>query len=92
MELSSVELIKLVVICCAALAMIAGIILVFLNLHKNGHGFGPNSLKALGLVSFLPTLLIIAVALPDFKPEVLSTLLGTVAGYVLSNSRQDEKP
>lgn len=91
MNLNAAEITRLVVIVFAAIAMLAGMTLVFLNLRKNGHGFGPNSLKALGLVAFLPTLLIISVALPDFKPEVLSTLLGTVAGYVLSNSRQDEK-
>jgi hypothetical protein len=47
--------------------------------------------EGLGLVAFLPSLLIISVAVPDFKSEVLSALLGTVAGYVLSSNRQDEK-
>lgn len=89
--LNNIEVIKLVVIICAAISMIVGMVLIFMNLRKNSHGFGPNSLKALGLVFFLPTLLIISVALPDFKPEVLSTLLGTVAGYVLSNSKPEEK-
>lgn len=70
--------------------MLLGMILVFLNLRKNGHGFGPNSLKALGLVAFLPCLLIISVSVPEFKSEVLSALLGTVAGYVLSNNRKEE--
>ena len=85
------DITRLVVICAAALAMLVGMGLVFYNLNKNNHGFGPNSLKALGLVSFLPSLLIVSVALPDFKPEVLSTLLGTVAGYVLSNSKEEKK-
>jgi hypothetical protein len=91
MEMNASELTRLVVIVFAALGMLIGMVLVFRNLSKNGHGFGPSSLKALGLVSFLPTLLIVSVALPEFKPEVLSALLGTVAGYVLSNNRPDEK-
>lgn len=85
------EIAKVVVIAMASIAMIAGMGLVFFNLHQNKHGFGPNSLKALGLVSFLPTLLIISVAVPEFKSEVLSALLGTVAGYVLSSNRPEDK-
>lgn len=85
------ELIKLAVIISTSITMIVGMLLVFRNLHQNKHGFGPNSLKALGLCSFLPTLLIVSVAVPDFKSEVLSALLGTVAGYVLSNNRPEDK-
>lgn len=91
MPLTPNELTKLVVIVIAGIAMLAGMVLVFMNLRKQGSGFGPSSLKALGLVAFLPSLIIISVALPDFKSEVLSALLGTVAGYVLSSNRQDEK-
>ncbi len=91
MDINSIELIKLSVVAFSVIIMIFGMFLIFSNLRKNGHGFGPNSLKALGLILFLPTLLIISVAIPEFNSDVLSTLLGTVAGYVLSNSRQDEK-
>jgi hypothetical protein len=89
--LTPAELTKLLVVALAGFVMLVGMFLVFMNLRKQNSGFGPSSLKALGLVAFLPSLLIISVALPDFKPEVLSALLGTVAGYVLSNNRQDEK-
>lgn len=90
MTLTPADLLKIIVIIIAGLALLAGMSLVFFNLNKNGHGFGPNSLKALGLVAFLPCLLIISIAVPDFKSEVLSALLGTVAGYVLSSNRKDE--
>ena len=51
-------------------------------------GFGPSSLKALGIVLFIPTLLIMAVH-GQFHSETLAALLGTVAGYVLSHSKSD---
>jgi len=90
MALTPADLLKVMVIVIAGLSMLIGMGLVFLNLHKSSAGFGPSSLKALGLVAFLPCLLIISVAVPDFKSEVLSALLGTVAGYVLSNNRKEE--
>jgi len=92
MNLTAVEITRLMVVGIAGLAMIVGMVLVFLNLRKNNHGFGPNSLKALGLVCFLPTLLIVGVGIQEFKSEVLSALLGTVAGYVLSSNKPDDKP
>jgi len=91
MQITYQEILKFLVVSIAGIAMLLGMTLVFLNLRKNNYGFGPNSLKALGLVAFLPSLIIISVALPDFRSEVLSALLGTVAGYVLSNGRQDER-
>lgn len=90
MTLTPTDVLKIMVIVIAGLSMLVGMSLVFFNLHRNEHGFGPNSLKALGLVAFLPCLLIISVAVPEFKSEVLSALLGTVAGYVLSNNRKEE--
>ena len=42
----------------------------------------------LGLVIFLPTLVVLAVV-TDFRIDVLAALLGTVAGYVLSQSTAD---
>lgn len=90
MNLTSADILKIMAVATAGLSMLIGMSLVFFNLHKNKHGFGPNSLKALGLVAFLPCLLIISIVVPDFKSEVLSALLGTVAGYVLSNNRKEE--
>lgn len=69
--------------------MIYGLHKIFERLAAKQQGFGPNTLKAIGIVLFLPTLLILAV-LTDFKTETLAALLGTVAGYVLSNSKPDE--
>jgi hypothetical protein len=74
----------------AAVTMLAGLWLVFSRLKAKNQGFGPNALKALGLVLFLPTLVIVAVAVPNFNTETLAALLGTVAGYVLSHSKAED--
>ena len=74
----------------AIVVMIYGINKIFKRLTDMQQGFGPNTVKVIGLVLFLPILLILAV-LTDFKTETLAALLGTVAGYVLSNSKQDDK-
>ena len=74
----------------AVVVMLGGRFLVFARLKAKEQNFGPNSLKALGLVLFLPSLLIVAVVVPNFQSETLAALLGTVAGYVLSHSKQDD--
>ena len=74
----------------AIAAMLYGLNRIFSRLKAKQQGFGPNSLKAIGVVLFIPVLLILAI-LTNFKTETLAALLGTVAGYVLSNSDQNEK-
>jgi hypothetical protein len=81
---------SLIVAVGAALAMLVGMWRVFERMKEKSQGFGPNSLKALGLVLFLPTLLMVAVSVDGFKTETLAALLGTVAGYVLSHSKADD--
>ncbi len=72
------------------MVIVIGLVLVFCRLKAKEQGFGPNSLSAIGVVIFVPTLLILAVV-TEFKTETLAALLGTVAGYVLSHSKPDEK-
>jgi uncharacterized membrane protein len=67
------------------IVMLVGMILVFRRLKELGQGFGPNSLKSLGILLFLPSLVLLAL-LTDFATETLAALLGTVAGYVLSSA------
>jgi len=74
----------------AAVAMLGGVWLVFARLKAQNKGCGPNSLKALGLVLFIPALLMVAATVPNFQTETLAALLGTVAGYVLSHSKSDD--
>lgn len=81
---------SLVAVFGAVLVMIGGLCLVFRRLKAKQQGFGPNSLKALGLVLFLPTLLIVSIVTPNFQTETLAALLGTVAGYVLSHSKPED--
>lgn len=73
----------------AIFVMIYGLDRIFVRLAVKEQGFGSNTLKVIGVVLFLPTILILAV-LTEFKTETLAALLGTVAGYVLSNSRPEE--
>ena len=69
-------------------SMILGVFWVFNTLKLREQGFGPNSLKALGIVLFIPSLVLLAL-LTDFQTETLAALLGTVAGYVLSNTQDN---
>ena len=81
---------RLTAVVGGVVAMLGGLWLVFARLRDKQQGFGPNALKALGLILFLPTLLIIAVAVPQFNTQTLAALLGTVAGYVLSHSKPED--
>jgi len=67
------------------IVMIVGMILIFRRLKNLKQGFGPNSLKSLAIVLFLPSLVLLAL-LTDFAKETLAALLGTIAGYVLSSA------
>jgi len=86
--------IRLIAVIGAVATMITGLFFVFRRLEALEQGFGPNSLRAIGIILFLPTLLIIPLISPQFQTETLSALLGTVAGYVLSKSadKDDKKP
>jgi uncharacterized membrane protein len=85
-----VDWLKLVGVLGASIVMVVGLWLVFDRLKAKDQGFGPNSLKALGIVLFIPTLVILALVV-NFSLETLAALLGTVAGYVLSHGRPDDK-
>lgn len=82
-------LLKLIAVLGAVLVMLYGLNRVYARLKSKNQGFGPNSLRAIGIVLFLPILFMLAV-LTDFQTETLAALLGTVAGYVLSNSKPED--
>lgn len=90
MSINGIEFIRLAAVLGGVIAMLGGLWLVFARLKEKQQGFGPNSLKTLGLILFLPTLLVIGVVIPEFKTETLAALLGTVAGYVLSHSKAED--
>jgi hypothetical protein len=81
---------SLVIAIGAILTLVAGVTQFFIRLKEKNQGFGPGSLRALGLILFIPTLLLISVQ-KNFASEALAALLGTIAGYVLSNSRDNDK-
>ena len=64
------EWIKLIAVVGAVVAMLYGLYEVFARLKAKGQGFGPGALKAVGLVLFVPSLVILALA-TDFKTETL---------------------
>ncbi len=72
----------------AVATMLYGLNRIYCRLKAMKQGFGPNTLRAIGIVLFLPVLFMLAL-LTDFKTETLAALLGTVAGYVLSISRPE---
>lgn len=74
----------------ASLAMLGGMCLVFSRLKAMGKGFGPNSLRALGIVLFIPALVLVGITFPGFQSETIAALFGTVAGYVLSQATRDQ--
>ena len=89
MEVEITAWLRVATVVGAVVVMIYGLKNIFERLNAKQQGFGPNTLKAIGVVLFLPTLLILAV-LTEFKTETLAALLGTVAGYVLSNSKPED--
>lgn len=73
----------------AIVAMLYGLNIIYKRVKAKNQGFGPNSLKAIGVVLFIPTILILALV-TEFQSETLAALLGTIAGYVLSNSKPED--
>jgi len=80
---------QVVAVCGAVAAMLYGLNIIYKRIKAKNQGFGPATLKAVGVVLFIPTILILAVV-TDFQSETLAALLGTVAGYVLSNGKSDD--
>lgn len=80
----------IVVVVGSFIAMVVGLKLVFARLKEKQQGFGANSIKALGIVILLPAILIASAVGKDFKSETLAALLGTVAGFVLSRSKDED--
>ncbi len=83
------EWLKIISVIGSFLIIVVGLNYVFERLKEKDQGFGPNSLRAIGIVIFVPVLLILAVV-TEFKTETLAALLGAVAGYVLSNSKSND--
>src|SRR5262245_4717831 len=87
-RMEPMDILKIIAVAGALLIALYGINRLDARMKAKNQGFGPNTLRALGLVIFLPTLVVLAVV-TDFRTEVLAALLGTVAGYVLSQSTAD---
>ena len=80
---------QVVAVVGAVAAMLYGLNIIYKRIKAKNQGFGPATLKAVGVVLFIPTILILAVV-TDFQSETLAALLGTVAGYVLSSGKSDD--
>lgn len=90
--MSTIDCIRLIAVVAALVIAMFGLWLVAARLKEKNQGFGPNSLRALGLVIFLPVLVLLSVIVPEFRGETIAALLGTVAGYVLSNAGAEDPP
>lgn len=88
--MDTADCIRLAAVLGSLFAMLGGLWMVSARLKAKNQGFGPNSLKALGVVLLVPGLIVIAIAVPAFQSETLAALLGAVAGYVLSHSKPDD--
>jgi uncharacterized membrane protein len=80
---------SLIAVIGAVAAMLYGLNIIYKRIKAKDQGFGPATLKAVGVVFFIPTIIILAVT-TNFQSETLAALLGTVAGYVLSNNKNDQ--
>jgi hypothetical protein len=89
--MEAMDILKIVAVSGALAIALYGINRIDARMKAKNQGFGPNTLRALGLVIFLPALVVLAVVMTDFRTEVLAALLGTVAGYVLSQSTADDQ-
>lgn len=70
----------------AAMVMFYGLNIMYKSIKAKGQGFGASSLKTIGVVLLIPTILILAV-LTRFQAGTLATLLDGVARYVLSKRK-----
>jgi len=80
---------KLATVIGVLVAMLYGARGVFIRLKEKQQGFGPNSLQALAITFFLPTVVLVAIV-AGLDSQALAALLGTIAGYVLSSPKKDE--
>jgi hypothetical protein len=82
-DLAMQDWIRLIAVLGAVGWGFVGLGIVYWRLKAKDQGFGPRSLKAIGAVLLLSTIVLLA-ATTGFRSETLAALLGTVAGYVLS--------
>jgi hypothetical protein len=58
------------------------------DLKDKEQGFGDTSLKAMGLIMFFPTLIVLSVVVEQFQTETLAALLGTLAGIFFLSQKE----
>ncbi|HBD2759336.1 TPA: hypothetical protein JLJ10_003178 [Escherichia coli] len=78
---------NLIVVLGSIAVMILGLLKIFQRLKEKGQGFGDNSIKAIGVVLLIPTILIISIT-ADFDKATVAALLGTISGYILSRDKE----
>lgn len=86
-----IEVIRVAAVLGPLFLMVLGLVLVFRRLRMTGQELSENDIRLVGIILFVPMLPFIAVILPDFPPEALITLLGTVGGYLLSHSEGNRR-
>lgn len=90
-ETSSISLTSSnILIACVVIMFLAGIWFVHITLKRQDQGFGPSSIKAMGILLFIP-LLVFSFGYTEIPGEAVTALLGTLAGYLFSPTAT-EKP
>lgn len=92
-EMKEVSVLIQILVCIGGIAvMLYSVRSVHVCLKEKQQGYGPNSLKALGISFYIPALLIITVL---FSTEIgvtaLVALWGTVGGYLLGQSKSENE-
>ena len=80
------KLLEYAIVVTTVVMVLGGLVLVGYGM-RDQKGLGPNTLKALGTILFIPTLLLLA-STGNLNNPTLAALLGTIAGYILSREEK----
>ena len=69
------------------LIAIIGLVFLFKRLSAMNQGIGPLTLKTIGILFIIPSIVTLSVLQEQIKPEV-AALFGTIAGYVLAKEKE----
>lgn len=83
------QIIKISGVISSLLISIYLIYKIFERLKDKQQGFGAKSLRMISIAIFLPIFVILAIT-TDINREALVGLIGTIAGYILSDSSEEK--
>lgn len=66
---------------------VTGLWFLFKRLTAMNQGMGPLTLKTIGIIFIIPSLVILVLLKNEIRPEV-AALFGTIAGYILAKEKE----